>query len=146
MPNQCWFYFSDLAQLKQFVASNATQAKIKYKIEQSTLTPHWSKYFCKILDQLIYLNVYINKLICFYTIMSMPFEVSKGQKTLLFFVLVVFFHQKISIVLQRVQSSILNWPIMASLATSRLPSKHIPNHHGWPITSCWLLRWKYFDI
>jgi hypothetical protein len=110
------------------------------------LTPHWSKYFCKILDQLIYLNVYINKLICFYTIMSMPFEVSKGQKTLLFFVLVVFFHQKISIVLQRVQSSILNWPIMASLATSRLPSKHIPNHHGWPITSCWLLRWKYFDI
>jgi len=26
------------------------------------------------------------------------------------------------------------------------PWRHTPHHHGWPITSCWLLKWKVFDI
>jgi hypothetical protein len=25
-------------------------------------------------------------------------------------------------------------------------SRHIPHYHSWPITSCWLLRWRVFDI
>jgi hypothetical protein len=26
------------------------------------------------------------------------------------------------------------------------PSKHTPHHHGWPLTSNWLLRWRDFNI
>ncbi len=46
----------------------------------------------------------------------------KGLDNFIFFVLVTFLHQKISITLQRIQaSSILNWVVVVGLITSQLP-------------------------
>jgi len=61
----------------------------------------------------------------------------KGTKGPHLSTLVIFFHQKTSITLQRIQvSSILNWAIAVGLATSQLP----PLQNTPPITMADLLQ------
>jgi hypothetical protein len=60
-------------------------------------------------------------------------------------ILITFFCQKNSIMLERMQvSSILNQAIMASLAIFWLPP--FQNISPLPQPTYWLLRWKAFDI
>ncbi len=59
---------------------------------------------------------------CSYMIVPMPCGISKGQKALLFFVLVTFLYKKISIKLQKMQTfSILSQVVVVGLVIFRLP-------------------------
>jgi hypothetical protein len=72
----------------------------------------------------------------------------KGLKGPPLYVLITFLHKKISIMLQKMQTSfILSWVVMIGLVTHKLLLlEDTPNCQGWPITSCQLLKWRDFDI
>jgi hypothetical protein len=69
LPSSC--------EAQRFAAFDVAQAKEKSYMTNTPLID-------SSLSQLRYLDVYINKPICFYTIMPMPFGASKGQKALIF--------------------------------------------------------------
>jgi len=62
---------------RRFATSDVTQAKKKGYCDQ-----HPINQFLPLAIK--YLNVYINMLMCSYTIVPMPFEASKGLKSFLF--------------------------------------------------------------
>ncbi len=142
--------------IQGFTTSNAVQSK-----ERSYCNRHSTNQFLPLAIEVFgclnkQVDVFLNN--CANVIWSL-----QGLKGLHLLILVIFFHQKISITLQRMQAfSILSWATTISLATSNfhpfithLPSPQ-PTYCRWsifsmkkydgPITSDQFLTWRDFDI
>jgi hypothetical protein len=100
-PNWCCYYRPNVS---KFISPILCNPKICYfqcgssqrkKLSRSTPTNQ----FFLLAIEVFY--VYVNKFMCFYMIVPMPFGAWKNQKAFIFLSLLLFYHQKISITLQR---------------------------------------------
>jgi hypothetical protein len=109
----------------------------------------------------MYLVVYTNMPMCFYTIVPMPFRTRKGQRPWSFYL----GHFSLSNFFDNItkDANILHLKSGSSYKlnyfSTSTPSRHISNHNGqlianhwfliykycWPTTSGWLWTWKDFD-
>jgi len=132
----------DLMCANLFIQSCTIQRFVDFDVAQTKKMSYCDWH----LDQFLFLTIeifkYLHKKGLFTRLCQHHLRASNNQKALLFFVLVIFFHQKISIALQRKQSfSILSQVVMIGVTISRLSllqdTAPIAMIHLLQVVDCW---------